>query len=706
VVAITMLVAACGRIDFDPNGAGGDAAPPTGRWVSVQADSTHTCAIRDDAATWCWGANTFSDLGTGAAPALWAAPAQLPGTWRQISSYYSASCGIAADGTLWCWGYGLDGEIGDGMFNNRASPVQIDTSTGWVDISAGADHVCAIDSSNRLWCWGGDGYHEFDASGVGTATKRQLTGTFKAVSASDYKTCVVGTDGVLSCIGVDGYGELGQGTGGYTVASMSPVGSDTDWATVGAGYYHSCAIKTGGSLWCWGANFFGALGVGDTMSHLLPTRVGTDSDWARLEVGYDHTCAQKTDGTLWCWGSTTKGQFGGARTADALSPVSLGHVRSFTVGSGHTCYVDDRGALWCSGQNDDGQAGFPGSISATPVMTDGNWSQLFGYRYHLCGIDTTGNMSCWGDGHYGQLGDGAMRDRQAPVAVPGGPWQTAGLAGDWTLAISGGQLYSWGLGRSSPFMYAPGTWSTVTGGDIHACGIESGGTYCFGGNNHGQLGTGDTNDRNVPTSVTGSFSGLAAGQFFTCGWNTTDVACTGDNYNGEIGNGGLTDTSTFTNLVARGQPAAANKVSSGDIFACALYPDGELWCWGGNGAGELGNGTTADSTLAVRATSTTDWADVGAGDVHVCGVKQNGTLWCWGHGDEGQLGIGSYPATSSMPTQVGTDTNWKSVVGLHHSTCALKTDGTRWCWGANYSGEYGNNSSWLDDFALVTIPGS
>jgi alpha-tubulin suppressor-like RCC1 family protein len=213
----------------------------------------------------------------------------------------------------------------------------------------------------------------------------------------------------------------------------------------------------------------------------------------------------------------------------------------------------------------------------------------------------------------------------------GRPWQTAGLGGAWTFAISGGQL---------------------------------------------------------------------------CGWNPTSVACSGQNYYGQLGNGGTTDGSSFT-TVGGGLPGATAKVVAGDQFACALYPTGQLWCWGDDLAGELGTGTNAMiSTMAVRATATADWADVAAGDVHTCGVKTDGTLWCWGHGDYGQLGIGTLPPSSPTPIQVGTDTDWKSVVGVHHSTCALKQDGTRWCFGAAYSGQYGDGKAWVDDFVLISPPGS
>lgn len=704
-----LVVAACGRFDFDPfvplDGS------PTGRWAAAFAGGAHSCLVRDDAQTWCWGSNYHGDLGIGARM-FSSPPAQVRGDWRTLRPFGGSGCGIAADRTLWCWGDGNQGQIGDGGFVDQTVPERIDTATDWTDLAVGDAHACALESTGALWCWGNNTAYQFDPTNGTVPSKRQIAGTYRSVAASSAHTCVVASNGALACIGIDNAGELGQNATTLTLTGYTGVGSDSDWAQIALGVTHACALKTGGSLWCWGANRFGAVGVGDRTNRLVPTRVDAATDWASVQVGDDHTCAQKTDGSLWCWGMTSRGQFGGARTADALTPSPLGHVRSYAVGSSHTCFVDDVGAAWCSGVNSYAQVRSPAAMSTTPVLADEpgapTWTALYAYRFSLCGIDTNGQLWCWGYNGDGQLGDGTTRDRQRPVLVSGSGWQTVALGYYSTYAIAGGQLLTWGSGVVSPTVFDSNTtWTSLAAGDVHACGVAAGQSYCWGDNTYGQLGTGDFVAHTGPTPTVLALGVVSAGARHSCGWNATTADCWGYNAEGECGDNNTTTQPLVTLVTANGQPAVPIEIAAGDLHTCALYADGELWCWGDNTSGQFGNGTMGSpNVVATPAGMASDWTDVGIGDVHTCAIKQDGTLWCFGHGDNGQLGIGSLPGGSLTPTQVGSDTDWKSVVGVHHGTCALKQDGTRWCFGANYLGQYGDGKSWIDDFVLVSIPGA
>jgi len=136
-------------------------------------------------------------------------------------------------------------------------------------------------------------------------------------------------------------------------------------------------------------------------------------------------------------------------------------------------------------------------------------------------------------------------------------------------------------------------------------------------------------------------------------------------------------------------------------FGCALVGAGELWCWGDNGFGQVGDGSQLPRATAVRVGTRNDWRVVDAGDVHVCAVTAAGELWCWGHGDQGQLGLTNLFGARTTPVRVGTDSTWSDVACGDHFTCATKTDGTLWCFGADALGQLGNGRAWVNDFVVI-----
>jgi alpha-tubulin suppressor-like RCC1 family protein len=188
------------------------------------------------------------------------------------------TCAVHGDHTLWCWGENGNGQLGDGTTNGSDVPVQESTAASdWAAVTAGYVHTCAIKTTGTLWCWGDNGN-----------------------------------------------GQLGDGT---TSDSHVPVQESTaasDWAAVAAGYNYTCAIKTTGTLWCWGDNGNGQLGDGTTNGSDVPVQETTAaSDWAAVTVGYVHTCAIKTTGTLWCWGNNGNGQLGDGTNNESHVPVQV-----------------------------------------------------------------------------------------------------------------------------------------------------------------------------------------------------------------------------------------------------------------------------------------------------------------------------------------------------------------------------------------------
>jgi alpha-tubulin suppressor-like RCC1 family protein len=135
-------------------------------------------------------------------------------------------------------------------------------------------------------------------------------------------------------------------------------------------------------------------------------------------------------------------------------------------------------------------------------------------------------------------------------------------------------------------------------------------------------------------------------------------------------------------------------VSAGSYHTCAVKTTGTLWCWGNNGLGQLGDDTITNRLLPIReGTIATNWATVSAGASYTCAVKTSGTLWCWGHNGFGQLGDGTTVIDRLRPTQEGTAvSNWATVSAKASHTCAVRTSGTLWCWGHNFRGEIGSGA--------------
>ena len=354
-------------------------------------------------------------------------------------------------------------------------------------------------------------------------------------------------------------------------------------AAVSAGFHHTCALTTDGSAFCWGGNRFGQLGIGssDTVAHPSPARVAGGLTFSAISTGESHTCALTTAGSAYCWGYGGAGALGTGDTLTRLTPAAV---------AGGIAFV---------------------SISAG--------AGGIGLGSHTCALTSSGAAYCWGNGVYGQLGSGASTSSTAPVAVAGG------------LTFTG-----------------------VSAGETHSCGIAGGAAYCWGINAHGALGSGTpAGVANAPSLVEGglSFTAVSAGFRYTCARTVAGAAtCWGLNLRGELG--AVTPNSclgfsddvfpcSLTPLAVSGAPLLASVVA-GSYHTCALAPNGQAYCWGSNDFGQLGDGTAGPQRVTPAAVAGgLVWSRLAVGGSHTCGLTTEGDVYCWGDNLDGQLGDGS-----------------------------------------------------------------
>ena len=305
--------------------------------VSINGtDPSHTLAIKTDGTLWSWGNNGWGQLASGGLTSR-SSPVQV-GVLTGWSSVFAgptqASFAIKTNGTLWAWGGNQNGQLGLGDRTHRSSPVQIGALTTWSSIAPLWYATVALKTDGTLWAWGENDYGQL---GQGNITKYSspvqigaLT-TWSSLFQSSFLSCfAIKTDGTLWSWGLNNYGQLGLGD---TTSRSSPVqvGALTTWSSIAASWYSIVALKTDGTLWSWGYNDYGQLGLGDTTSRSSPVQVGALTSWSKIAGGHRHCVAIKTDGTLWAWGDNRFGPLGQGNTTSRSAPVQVGTLTNWSL---------------------------------------------------------------------------------------------------------------------------------------------------------------------------------------------------------------------------------------------------------------------------------------------------------------------------------------------------------------------------------------
>jgi alpha-tubulin suppressor-like RCC1 family protein len=708
--------------------------PGAGRWQRPRwrTRSAQAALVLALAGSWLTVAGTVP----GAVP-----PAEAIGGLPVVTTGGYHTCALMPDQSVWCWGQNIVGQLGTGTTADSLVPGRVNGLPAATDVAAGEYHTCAVDTSHRVWCWGSNTYGEL---GNGTTSQDnpvpgQVTGGLLAsqVSAGHEFSCAVTLAQTVDCWGDNNYGELGNGK---TTDSSTPVAVTglTNVVQVAAGYYHACARESNGTLWCWGDNGHGELGNNSTKENRVPVIVGMQNVTG-VAAGDGDTCAiGNTPGDLWCWGWNDVGQVGDGTTTDRHLPTQVSGlssgVQQVSAGLDSTCVIAriPGAAALCWGDNNHGKIGdgidrtftaFPSQVFGLQTPPAGGPGgapyQVAAGGQHACAVLTSSVARCWGYGYYGQLGNGSSLDRFLPATVIGLPGPahsvSAVSAGNTTGCAVTDTLNAdcWGeaVGDGSPLTAVHTSAVPVQNlpaGGVSEVSVGAGGcalvrlgglatgVRCWGQNTYGQLGDGLTADRLKPVKVQGlagrpesvSSSGADACTVVQGG----GAYCWGLNDHGQLGNNSTTNSATAVAVQGLPPGASVAQIAAADDHTCALLIDETVMCWGSNNHGQLGNGSTSDSSTPVAVTGLPAVVAISAGHQFSCAMDNAGNVECWGWNQYGQLGDGSTSDSSTPVLAGGIGLGAQAIASGDESSCAALSSGTVDCWGNNAAGQLGNGS--------------
>jgi alpha-tubulin suppressor-like RCC1 family protein len=433
VLALTSLVAACGGstagVGASSGGSSGGASsgggssgsggtstsvagstPTTALSVSVD----HACATRAaDGATYCWGDNSWGQVGDGTQTNRLAPTSVTPARFLQLAVGGTHTCGLLQDRTVQCWGMDVYGSVGTGTTSAvRCSdnepcvqkPVAVVGLTDVAQITAGTEHSCALTGDGAVWCWGDNrlgavvGVPTDNYTAKPTPTKLAL-GPARAVAAGGNWSCAVLLAGTVSCWGNDPWNQNPTSASKLpiTVGNVAAVAGLDHVSELALGRGFACARLDDGTARCWGSNAEGQLGDGSTTASAVPVVVAGVSDVAHVAVGETHACALLVDGRVLCWGDNAHGALGDgtllgtdcARAATPPGPAGGGTPPP----SAPTCRPHAQAV--------------PGIAGAQALAAGGDAS---------CVRLGDGSLTCWGASQYG-LGDGTSTARLTPVPI-------------------------------------------------------------------------------------------------------------------------------------------------------------------------------------------------------------------------------------------------------------------------------------------------
>ena len=319
-----------------------------------------SCAVGEDSAAYCWGANNYGELGDGTTTNR-DGPALVTGgyKWAALTSGDFHTCGITETGAAYCWGRNDQGQLGTGTTDESHSPIAVTGGLTYQAIAAGSAYTCGVTTSHEAYCWGSNSQGQLGIGGMAPSPTPILVQgghLFKSISTSRIElsfavvTCGVTMAGDGYGWGTNSDGQLGTGDSASTSIPRL-VGGSHQWSEISASTFHACGRDVAAAAYCWGANPYGAFGNGTTMSDPLPTPVDS-APYATVSAGYLFSCGVRSSGELLCFGTNESYQLGIDGPAQLESPTNPAPTLQFTearAGRSHACALSSSGQAYCWG---------------------------------------------------------------------------------------------------------------------------------------------------------------------------------------------------------------------------------------------------------------------------------------------------------------------------------------------------------------------
>jgi alpha-tubulin suppressor-like RCC1 family protein len=578
-------------------------------FVSVSAGTNFTVGVNIIGKIYAWGFNTYGQLGdtttvSKSSPVLLTAASIASSSFVSISAGDNHVIALTTAGTVFTWGTNGSGQLGQNDTVFRSSPVQIPSMSNIAQVGAGGSFSVALDTSGRLYTWG---VNDAGQLGYGYDPVQSITGN------GNSNIIMLTASGKLYGVGTNNYGQLGNGTitqlNSFTLVATQP---SKTWSSVVMSSYFTLAIATDGTLWSWGENSQGQLGINSVTSQSSPSQVGSSTNWRSISISGGTAYAINSSGGLYGWGYNADGQLGDNTVASKSNPTQIrsdltwaevvateNYLNVIAYGNTVVHARTTDGKMFSWGYNTNGEVGDNSTVAKSSPVQIGtsNWVSL-GNKH---AIRQDGTLWGWGYGNVGTVGDLTVAPRSSPVQI-GSPGSTA-----WDKFYGGVDQYNAGL---SPYCC------------VFA--IKADGTLWGWGNGaiYGFLGDGTTTAKNSPIQLASTVDSGKFKAVFNLG--THIYALSGND-----------------NLWAWGNAATAsiNLMGLGD--ATTKSSPVQITAHPGTGNPPYLSISTFyqyNATSSPVQVGTSSWTLVSAGYRHVAAIDINGRLFAWGDNTYGQLG--------------------------------------------------------------------
>lgn len=587
---------------------------------------------------------------------------------------------ITESGTVWAFGRNDYAQHGSGDYNDHLEPVEVVGLRNVIAAALGSYHALALDSDGQVWVWGENyrGQTGLGRSSHGSAlpVRLSMVSEITAVAAGENFSLAVADDGTVWAWGDNSNGQLGLGESVGIAFEPVQISGLEDVVAVFTGSTSAFALHSDDTLSVWGSNDQGQLGLGDTVNRFIPEPHPIWTSVRAVAAGEEFTLVLQSDGTLRGAGSGV--YLGGGLSGIQPIPVDipgLFDVVNVAAGESHALAVLSDGSVFAWGDNSHNQVGESATArvdfaEVAPGLADVVF--VAAGDHHSVAVLASGAVLTWGANDHSQLGSNLPRNFYSfvPIDLPADVVQVSSF-GHTLALLSDGSVWAWGEGAD------------------------------------GQIGHGSLQDVFAPVRLefpAGTvIEKVAAGHSFSLALDDTGMIWSwGNGGVGVLGHGDM--ASQLQPVKVTTVPALFTDISAGRRHALALDHLGDVWAWGANNLGQLGLGSTVDVNVPTRITAIANAVAIAAGGTHSAVVLSNGELWSFGSRLYGTLGDGGAVTGLATTPVMSMVSDVASVTASLNMTMVIKNDGTLSSWGSNSFGRLGLGHE-MQEHLPVDIPG-